>query len=150
MLACRVVRPVSAGDCPIENMFQPLPGAAGGGRRRGGKRCQDFQNVGGGDFGNLPATERSGGMVKAGNPLCGVFIVAPSGTAQLNHFIASFPERGDAAQPLSVRPSRPLVCQNVPTLFDCQEVFKGDVSSVRQPDDGIAPEPRRCAFARLP
>ena len=61
-------------------------------------------------------------MVKAGNPLCGVFIVAPSGTAQLNHFIGSFPERRYAANPPSVCLSRPLVFQNVPT-----QVFKGDV-----------------------
>ena len=61
-------------------------------------------------------------MVKAGNPLCGVFVVAPSGTAQLNHFIGSFPERGYAANPPSVCLSRPLVFQNVPT-----QVFKGDV-----------------------
>ena len=122
MFARRVVYPVSAGDRPIENMFQPLPGAAGGDWRRDHKRLQDLEDVGGGDFGDLPATERSGGMVKAGNPLCGVFVVAPSGTAQLNHFIGSFPERGYAANPPSVCLSRPLVFQNVPT-----QVFKGDV-----------------------
>ena len=85
-------------------------------------RLQDLEDVGGGDFGDLPATERSGGMVKAGNPLRGVFVVAPSGTAQLNHFIGSFPERRYAANPPSVCLSRPLVIQNVPT-----QVFKGDV-----------------------
>ena len=61
-------------------------------------------------------------MVKAGNPLRGVFVVAPIGAAQLNHFIGSFPKRGYTANPPSVCLSRPLVFQNVPT-----EVFKGDV-----------------------
>ena len=122
MFARRVVYPVSAGDRPIENMFQPLPGAAGGDWRRDHKRLQDLEDVGGGDFGDLPATERSGGMVKAGNPLRGVFVVAPSGTAQLYNPIGSFPERGYAANPPSVCLSRQLVFQNVPT-----QVFKGDV-----------------------
>ena len=61
-------------------------------------------------------------MVKAGNPLRGVFVVAPSGAAQLYNPIGSFPERGYAANPPSVCLSRSLVFQNVPA-----QVFKGDV-----------------------
>ena len=75
-------------------------------------------------------------MVKAGNPLRGVFVVAPSGTAQLNHFIGSFPERGYAANPPSVCLSRPLVFQNVPT-----QVFKGDVRLSAESRRTHAPSP---------
>ena len=138
MFARRVVYPVSAGDRPIENMFQPLPGAAGGDWRRGHKRLQDLEDVGGGDFGDLPATERSGGMVKAGNPLRGVFVVAPSGTAQLYNPIGSFPERGYAAHPPNVCLSRPLVIQNVPT-----QVFKGDVRLSGESRNLRHPQPQR-------
>ena len=63
-------------------------------------------------------------MVKAGNPLRGVFVVAPSGTAQLNHFIGSFPERGYAANPPSVCLSRPLVSRmSLPRFSRAMSVF---------------------------